>query len=71
MTQTKTTKLFLEMPDDSDSGTTAQFRIGTEKAIMKFDDETLVHLCLLLFFPKISMAQFCVNLTLVVTIAVC
>lgn len=65
MTQTKTTKLFLEMPDDSDSGTTAQFRIGTEKAIMKFDDETLVHLCLLLlapsFFPKISMAQFCVK----------
>lgn len=38
-----TTKLFLEMPDDSDSGTTAQFRIGTEKEIMKFDD-TLVHL---------------------------
>lgn len=32
-----TTKLFLEMPNDRDSGTTAQFRIGTEKAMMKCD----------------------------------
>lgn len=70
-----TTKLFLEMPDDSDSGTTAQFRIGTEKTIMKFDDCSCWPLQFFynffFFFPEEYMAQFCVNLTLVVTIAVC
>lgn len=33
----KPTEMFLEIPNQSDSATTAQFLIGTEKAIMKCD----------------------------------